>query len=429
MIALVTLLDGCAQPPDPIISTLTIGASLNEFENTIESLIEHAQTAADSAANNLLYTLLTLVRQLKDEYKDILDYTADQLTIQQRTAFEGVEHQIRLLFSHVESEHDRVDDTLDNLAIYLSDSIFADDVPRISRFVSTPAIHGWSDETGLRIRFRGKNLNHNRNQLMVLFGEATYLEPIEIADNNISFSISQAKINRFSSHNEMTLIPIELSLFDDTFLFFTNERKYRFQVIVLPNQLARVVIHYKESVPVVVDRHEREHGGATGSFESGRTSRRSRTVSVTNAPDEGYKIDASTVSIDPGLSNRCSSRETRCTTSAGVNGATGRCTIVTEHGRGFDRVTCSYALTLRFTQYKEEKQINLFQTEPFQLSYDRPVIWDIPPNKTLGHLEVTLFDGRTAVYDKEAVTSLIRISIDLASRRVLVDHNLDLPEF
>ena len=102
---------------------------LDEIEQKAISVIDNAQNAANNTINNAAYNTINTAVQIREEYKDALHLTVAELTTQQRIAFEGIESRIEQLFTNIESEHDRIDDTLDNIATYLSDTIFLSDEP------------------------------------------------------------------------------------------------------------------------------------------------------------------------------------------------------------------------------------------------------------------------------------------------------------
>ena len=427
-LGLAMLICGCASDNTFSLGAVTVGMLFDDIEERATSLVESTENSANNVVNNAAYNAINTIRQLREEYKILLDLAFSELTTQQRMAFEGIEYQLDLLFSHIDDEHDRIDDTLDNLAIYLSDSIFVSDVPRITRFLTGTSVYTPVNTNPLTIRFRGKNLNHDKNNLIVTLSESIELKPVEMSDNHLSFLIDPDRIEGFASLDKMTLIPIEVSLFENVFLFVVNERKYKYRVRVLPNHLASVVIHYKELVPEVVERKKKEVGGPTGSFESGRTSRNSRNVSMTAYPDEGYRIDPNKVSIDSGISNRCSSAETRCSSTGNEDVGSGSCAIVSERGHAYRRVTCSYRLTMGFIQYKEVERVIAHQTDPMPLTYDKPLAWDIPEGKTFSRIEAQLFDGRTVMYEQGTKGPILKFSLDAASRTIMISHNLDLDE-
>lgn len=402
---------------------VTMGALLDELEHKASGIISDGQNAADNVVNNAAYNAINTIAQVRSEYEGALKKTSDELTKQQRMVFEGLESRIGLLFTNIESEHNKIDDTLDNLAIYLSDTVFLSDEPRISRFLSSIAVHGSSSDTPLLIKFRGKNLNHKKNYLIARLHEDVEVSPSEIADNQIAFTLTRDQIEKFSSNRKLTLIPIEINIYEDSFIFFSKKKTYKYHVRVVPNYIANAVIHYKEKVTVVTDRQNKTVGGPSGSFKSGRTSRRSKDVSMNAYPDDGYKINTGTASLDWGGSDHCSGGSTRCTTSPSSNIAKASCSIASERGRG-GRVTCSYGLRMSFQQYKEEEQINSFNTEELKVSYDSPLSWSIPNGKYFDRLELSLFDGRTIILENEARTKLVKFSLDQSSGTAVLSHNL-----
>ena len=406
---------------------ITIGILLDHLEQRVHAILDSAQNAADNVVNNGAHNLMNTIQQLREQYERSLNYTIDQLSAHERGLLVGIESRIDQLFSHIQSEHDRVDDTLDNLAIYLSDSIFVDDVPRISRFLTSTAVHGHLARVPLLITVRGKNLNHPGNKLVVsLRDHRLELEPIVISDNRISFSLTQQQIGQFTSPRKITFIPVELSLFQDVFLFPAKERKYRYLVRVLPSELARVVFHYSETVPVVAERKEKVVGGPTGFFHSPLFSSRTKRVSVTHPPDEGYMIDTSTVSASWNGSDGCWAARSGCTSRPRDFSAFAECTIVSENSSRGLFEGCSYAVTLRFIQYRLVDEVRNYQTEPVTWAYGMPVSWHVPTGTSFARVEVRLFDGTTAFYSTGVSTPFMRVAVDHDSRTVTVSTNVDL---
>ena len=403
------LLLGVPSSGGAILGSITLGTFLAELEESVQSIVDYAQNAADNVVNNSVYNLLNTTSQLREQYDDILDTTIDQLTEQQQQLFEGLATRIDQVLTGIDDEHDRIDDTLDNLAIYLSDFVFVDDIPRISRFLTSTTVHGRLADIPLMIRFKGKNLNNQDNRLFVSTVDGGLeLEPIELSDNQISFALSQEQVDGLSSPDKISFIPIELSLFADAILLSDKERKYRYLVRVLPKELTRVVFHYSEIVPVVSERTERTVEGPTGSFQSRLFSSNKRSVSMTQPVDAGYKIDHSTVSVSWEGSNGCWVARSRCSARASDDVASANCTIVSENStRGMSG--CSFSVTLRFTQYKVIDQLRYHKTEPMIVSYGAPVAWNIPAGKRFDRLEAILFDGTTVIYDRSTQTSVIRV--------------------
>ena len=426
----IVLLLAPVPPATALPSTITIGLLLHQFDRSAHSLLDSAQNTADNVVNNAVYSLINTIQQIREQYKDSLDYTLAQLSTHEHDLLVGIEQRIDQLFSHIQHEHDRIDETLDNFAIYLSDFVFVDNVPRVSRFLTSTAVHGRLADTPLLIRFRGKNLNHPSNRLVVSVGDGDFeLKPVEMSDNQISFSLAQ-QIAYFTSPRTITLLPVELSLFEDVFLFSPKERKYRYLVRVLPSELARVVFHYTETVPVVVERIQREIGGPTGFFYSPNLfSSRTKKVSMTHPPDEGYKIDTQTVSASWKGSSACWSRRSRCTAGATEVAAKAECTIVSEKGFAGLFEGCSYETSLRFIQYKVVDEVRSHQTESFTWIYGKPIAWQVPSGKHFTRVEVRLFDGTTALHNTGDRTPLMRVGFDQRAQTVTVSRNVDFRAF
>ncbi len=138
---------------------------LDEIEEKAQNLIDDSQNATNNVVNNAAYNIVNSVVQVRQEYEEALEKTSEELTRQQRIAFEGLYSRVNQIFNNIKDEHTKMDDTLDNLANYLSDTIFVSDEPRISRFLSNMAVSGSVVKSDLLIQFRGKNLNHEKNKL------------------------------------------------------------------------------------------------------------------------------------------------------------------------------------------------------------------------------------------------------------------------
>lgn len=402
---------------------ITMDVLLSELENKANSIITNAQNATDNIVNNAAYNAVNAIAQVRIEYEDALYKTSKELTMQQRMVFEGLESRINLLFKNIESEHNRIDNSLDNLANYLSDTVFMSDEPRISRFLSNIGISGRKETKPLLVKFRGKNLNHKKNNILV--GGKSIIKPNEIADNLLSFTMPWTEIKDIVSNDKITLVPVELTIHENYLLFFTEKKTYKYNVRLIPNMIAQAVIHYKETKREVVDRKSKTTGGPTGSLRSGRTSRRCTNVSMNAYPDDGYKIDTSSARMNWGGSDHCSGGSTRCSISPSSSIAKGSCSICTERGRG-GKVTCNYSTNIVFTQYKEVDKTYSYYTEKMSISYESPLSWNIPSGKIFSHIELTFFDGRKIILEKEGSTQLIDLSIDPYSRTIVVAHNLNI---
>lgn len=411
-------------------SGVTMLYVLDEIEKKAQALIDESQNATNNVVNNAAYNIVNSVVQVRQEYEEALEKTSEELTRQQRVAFEGLYSRVNQIFNNIKNEHTRIDDTLDNLANYLSDTIFVSDEPRISRFLSNMAVSGSIVESDLLIQFRGKNLNHEKNKLSVDSGSKKLeIQSSERSDNSLSFTIPRSFIENHSNDTSLSLIPIQISLYEDYWIFFSEEKTYKYHVRVLPNRLASARIFVKQTKKAEIERREKQAGGPTGSFDSGRSSRRRRNISMNAYPDNGWKIDTRTVRRNLSLSNRCSSRETRCSDiSSSPTQANLNCSIVTERGHGYRRVTCSYALSMSFQQYREEDKTEVSELAAKELQYDSPVTWNIPNGKTFDRIELTLFNDRKVIYEKEVSNQILSLSVDPDSKTVILGQNLEIDE-
>ena len=265
----VILLNGCAhQTTFPV---GTYGWILNDLEIKAKSMIDHTQNAANNVVNNAAYNAINAIVQAREEFDDALDKTAREATIQQRLALEGIKNLVEQLFDEIETEHNRIDDTLDNMAVYLSDTIFVSGEPRISRFNSNVAVHGSTVDSPLLIDFKGKALNDDRNHLIAQLDEKIQLEPVETSDNHLSFMLDRDRIAEFSSDDDATPIFVELALFQHGFLSVPIRKTYKYRVLVLPELAGSCRGSNTVGTPRLLLIIRRKHaGGPTGSFRSGR---------------------------------------------------------------------------------------------------------------------------------------------------------------
>jgi len=282
-------------------------------------------------------------------------------------------------------------------------------------------------ETPLSILFKGKNLGHAKNSLHVETSSGHTLMPSTLADNEISFSLPRELINEISEPDRVKTIPIKLSIHEPWFFFFTKQKSYLYKVRVIPNQLATAVVISKEKKMVEVERKTKSVGGPTGSFKSGRTSRRNQSASMNGYPDSGWEIATDSLSTSWGGSDHCSGGSTQCTQGASPTAATYSCNVASQRGRG-GKVTCSYALSMNFNQFRVEEKVFEHPSDLLAVNYDEAVSWPIPSNHIFDRIEVTLFDGRKVIYESEEVNDLIKVSIDPASGTVLLSQNLTINE-
>ena len=406
---------------------ITMGALLQEFEDSANRITLSASNAANNVVNNAAFNVINTVAQVRSEYEGALDKTSDELTVKQREIFEGLQSRIDQVFAGIDKGQDKLDNTLDNLAIFLSDSIFLSNEPRVSRFMSSMAVAKSIVETPLSILFKGKNLGHAKNSLHVETSDGHTLKPSTLADNEISFSLPRELINEISEPDRVKTIPIELSIHEPWFFFFTKQKSYLYKVRVIPNQLATAVVVSKEKKMVEVERKAKSVGGPIGSFRSGRTSRRNQSATMNGYPDSGWKIATDSLSTSWGGSDHCSGGSTQCTQGASPTVATYSCNVASQRGRG-GKVTCSYALSMNFNQFREEETVSEKPSDLLAVNYDQAVSWPIPSNQIFDRIEATLFDGRKVIYEAEEENDLLKVSIDPASGTVLLTQNLTINE-
>ncbi|HCE2475702.1 TPA: hypothetical protein NGT97_001350 [Vibrio parahaemolyticus] len=225
---------------------ITMDVMLQEFEDSANQTILSGTNAANNIVNNAAYNLIHSVAQIREDYEGALDKTSEELTIKQRQIFEGIQSRMQQVLRGIENEHDNIDDSLDNLAIYLSDSIFLSDEPRVSRFKSSIAVANSKLLSPMSIVFRGKNLNHPKNKLTLKLESNLTLEPKTRSDNEIIFSLPRNIIDQYYNSNAVTKLSFELILNEDWLFLFTKDKTYAYQVTIVPNNLAKATIVVKE---------------------------------------------------------------------------------------------------------------------------------------------------------------------------------------
>lgn len=226
---------------------ITMDVMLQEFENTANQTILSAKNATNNVVNNAAYNVINSVAQVRSEYESALNKTSDELTIKQREIFEELQVRISQVFKGTEEEQNNLDNSLDNLAIYISDSIFLSDEPRVSRFLSSLTVAESKVPSPISILFKGKNLNHPKNKLIVKIDNNIVLDPVTLGDDEIKFSLPRDVVNENANTNRVTKIRCELVLHGKWWVFFSKEKKYFYEVGVLPNNLAKAIIVVKEN--------------------------------------------------------------------------------------------------------------------------------------------------------------------------------------
>lgn len=402
---------------------MTVKMLLDGLEQQANAILNNAKYSANGIVNNGAYNVINTVHQVRYDYEEVLNKTSKELTEQQRQFFEGLDGKITLFFDSVEAEHNKVDNTLDNLAIYLSDTMLMSKEPRISRFLSSTGICNQEKSKPITIKFRGKNLHHKKNALVV---KNERISPLDMGDNTISFILPSSLIAANCATDDVTLIPMEIELHKRS-IFGSAMKNYKYAVRLIPNDLAFAIVTTKAEQLSVSNEQIITRGGPTGSVSAHTLGgRRCNHPSFNAYPDDGYVIDTSSVrAFFNHRSDHCSGQHSRCSANPSSRVAYVDCTICSESGPS---ATCSWGAGVQFKQQKMEP-ITIFQSsERFPVLYNKPVVWSIPNNMKFSHVQLTYFDGTEVIYEKESMDSLIKVSFDPASKTVVISHNLNIDQ-
>ncbi len=399
----------------------TMSFVLNEIEDKAKSIIAEFENSSNNFINNGVFTLLHTVDQLKEDYADVLHKTSNELTRHEKQIFEGIETQSNNLFKSIKEEHDRIDDSLDNLAIYLSDTIFVGDEPRISRFLSNTFVHGNNTIDKFKVVIKGKNLNHEDNHIIMSQKKIT---PIVKADNQLVFEFDRRLIDSLTFDNKLVHLPIKLYVHEDTFLWFTKDKEYKYIINVIPNDIATIAVKYIQDRTRKINQHRVTKHGSSGSFKSGRTSRRHRHVVSNYYPDNGYLVDTNQpIHVNYNGSDHCSGGSSRCGASSTKNAVKADCNLATERGRG-GRVTCSYRIDSNFSQYKLEHYTST-ETKQATLKSNRDLLFEPTEGYEFNSVILEYFDGTQKVHTTDYSNNLYSIKKDIQNHNVIIKSNVN----
>lgn len=401
-------------PSFAIAPGVTAGMLLSEIENAARQTIKEAERSANNVTNNAAYNLLIAVQQLRQEYEASLEKTSATFTKHEKQVFEGIEFQSRQIFDRISNQHEKLDNSLDVFATYLSDVAFVSDEPRISRLMSDTYIFGSLNTSHLSIEFRGKNLNHEEN---VISMKGNKITPLQRSDNKLSFRIPESALVGLGFENKGGVLPITVHINKRKWLFLDEEKTYLYRINIVPNEIATVNVSFSRTLTRKVDFRAKSQSGAAGSIKSGKLTRRSGSATFNAVPTSGYFVaEDKPASVDWHGSDDCSGR-TSCGTSTSKNQVSASCNIVTEKG---GKVTCHYRLEVKFTEYRNEQYVERKKIEGLTLRGNSDLSINAPEGFQFEKLEMVLFTGKRIIHEKPYSGHLYLFERDIQDQSILI---------
>lgn len=268
-------------------------AMLDAFESTANNILNKAEYSMNSVINNAALNMLHIVGTVETTYKELLKETGKELTKQQSDFFNGLNNSLNNLTETIENEHNRVDQSLREVGVYLSNTILSNKESHISTF-NFPQIIRNKSNVDVKLVFRGVLVNDTSNyitingkQLKPDFRNSTATELIYLIDKQFflegddcpSLSKRQIEFNCFYKQG-----------------FFKKKKlkKYYFYIIVLPEVFGTSTIKYKSLSNKVEEKHI-ELKSVVSCEASGSRTNRGRCNGAKNVypvdANEGWKID------------------------------------------------------------------------------------------------------------------------------------------
>jgi len=404
----------------------TVEDVLDGFERQANDFVIRYGAYSNHKQKNAALNVLSILEQVREIYRDnLLVKKADQRQIMQ-THFDGFTSRLSSLLEIIRHDSDKINSKLANLAHFVSNTIFVGDMPRVARFLSNIGVFGSTQGNELKIKVEGVNLLSASSKVYMTLGQTPLIEPSEITNEYFIFSINDpVQLGEFENDEDPRLIPIEVSIIEEDYLFFTKTKKYQFQVRMVPNKIASAVINFNGDEDVYLGHKSKKVKGPEGSFQSGRYSTRFRKFTMKAYPDKGYEINPKTLRFDWGESGACNRVKTRCAVSLKNNTSEASCSIASSRGEGV-RLACGYALSMSFEQYKVEKRASEYETDSLVVSYDTPIKWTLPKGKSLDNVELVLRDGRKVTLDETTSAEEVAFSFNKSSRTLMVSNSINL---
>ncbi len=395
---------------------VAIAVLLDELETKARSIIADAKYVFDSSVNNAAANVLNSIQQFKDAYSDVLQKTSKELVGQQEMAWDGLEKSINLIFYRIEKEHDKIDDSIDNLALHLGHTLLGDKIPRITRFSSPIVVRNIGNQ--YELAFEGVFLNNMENYLEI---NKTHYKPQELTDKSLKFLIPTQEFNNKNQGNAEQIMYQGLILkcfYKKGFLFIKNtmNKEYKYLVKSLPDKVGTFVVHYrtKDVKKVENQRAEKLEARCKSSYSG---SRGKSDVSKIFVPQNGYMIDINSINIVDNKSGDCSGD--KCTFDRKNVASSALQVDIHAETQKNPKVNCTYTVYVNFKEYKQIDELLEKNTQEQELLFSTPQTVALPNNtENFLYLSLKLFTGTEIVFDKGGIQEFAQMNYNAVTRLV-----------
>jgi|GEM_PF-6676418 len=395
-------------------TVVTTGVLLNELERIAQNILNDSRYTFNDVVNRAALNVLNAIQQFKDMYSDILDKTTNALTEQQLLAFNGLQNNVKEIFSNIEQLNDRIDNSVDNLALHLGHTLIGDKVPRITFFSSPIVIRGVGSD--ILISFKGVFLNNQKNYLLV---NNKKFVPQEYTDLTLKFLLPVSEVF-YNIAPSISIVNETIKLFcyyqDGVISKESKSKEYQYLIRSFPNKLGTIAYEYdiKNMVRMSRDRSESWRidvkSGCCGSRGKGR-----RSEMVT--PENGWQIDTNTIRVWWNGNSSC--RNGSGYSDIANNSITSSGFIV-EMWAATERhpyVWCHYVGNTTFQQFRHEPSIEGKKLDNINLNSKDELLFQLPSNtESWKHLTVSLFDGRTLIFTRPETKEFIKVDYNPSTK-------------
>lgn len=408
---------GSIQLANAQVTEASIGLALNELENTAKNILNDANYAFNDVVNNAAVNVLNSIQQFKDAYSDILGKTSNELTIQQQTAFYGLEKNVNNIFYNIREMNDRIDNSVDNLALHLGHTVVGDKIPRITYF-SSPSIIRQKDNTIL-VEFKGVFLNDENNTLLV---NGKTIKPDQHTDKELKYLIPTSYFKAYNNKEPKLLFEnIEIVCNYKTGWIWKDDKKknYKYLIKTLPYKLGDIQYEYtvldekKETKP----RTEKWSFSCKSDYK-GKKGKASKSV-IVNAED-GWLIDINSVKATWNGNSSCNS-------SARIN-------VENKSSKAFKvsmncvtdskpLVRCNYNGIVTFTQFRTVETDVIKSSDKIPMNSKSQLVYTLPSNtKHWNTVRVKLFNGEELVFTKSAKKGFVKVDFNKVSKVLSIEN-------
>jgi hypothetical protein len=409
VIALNALCGASAFGQDPV-KVLAIGGILNELRSTAESIINNVDYTVNKNVNVAALNVLNVISQFETTYSSMLDKTTNELSKQKQQLFNGLETQIKKVFDDIEKANENIDNSLENLSLYLSGTVFGDKVPRITKFNFGTMIRGIDDK--IIIQFKGVCLNSPKNYLKI---NGKKMKPIEYSDNTLKFSVNTADFKDYYNQ-EPKVIFENIELFCAYKKCLLNKNKsYKFAVQTLPKKLGIFTFEYVVKNTERIIENKTVGHWRIESKSSSRNKSENRNFAV--FPDNGFRINTDSIKI--WMIERTGSCK-GCRINVINQSQTGYTVDAHIEAKRYYR-WCRVDVYSSFQQYRDSENNATIYSKEEDLDAQIDKSFDLQENTDyFKRLVVTLFNGKKYILTKSGKQDFVDLDVDLVNKIVTV---------